>query len=94
MGGKPEVNLTGMQSGDSGASLEFEGGACQVIAEAFAEQFVGSGAVNYLEMTFTSEERGSFVVTMQKVGGMTPAEKVAKIKVLIREGKLEEALAL
>jgi len=64
------LNLNG-----SGLSMQLEGGAAQVMAEAFAEQFIESGAENYLEVSFghTKLMPGeNLVVTIQRVDGKTP----------------------
>lgn len=58
-----------------GMHLGIEGGACRLLAESFAEQFVESGALNYLEMTLESRRAmpgERFVVTMQRCAGKTP----------------------
>ncbi len=47
------------------------------MAESFADQFKSSGAVNYLELLFDHSEVGPLTVTMQRVDGLTPAQKLA-----------------
>ena len=49
----------------------------QIMAEAFADQFKSSGAVNYLELLFEHKEIGPLTVTMQRVEGLTPSQKLA-----------------
>lgn len=49
----------------------FEGGAMHLLVDAFVEQFVESGATNYLEMQFHSNVTGPLVVTLQRVNGKT-----------------------
>lgn len=63
---------------DGGFGFEFSGGACQLLAEAYAEQFRESGAINYLELLFEHSEIGPLTITMQRVEGLTPAQKLAK----------------
>lgn len=89
-----DTNIKSMNVVDGGLNIELEGGACQLLAESFADQFAESGATNYLEMSFYSEKTGSLVVTMQKSGAITPAGKVAKMKELIIAGDIEAALAV
>lgn len=58
-------------------SREYES-AMHVIADALVKQFEGSDAVNYIEQTFTdkTDESKSFVLTMQRVKGLTPCQKL------------------
>lgn len=67
--------LRGMQVIDGGLNIGLEGGGARLLAEAFAEQFIESGAVNFLEVKFTHERVGNLTVTMQKAGALTPADK-------------------
>lgn len=64
--------LTGLTTGQGNATLGLEGGACRILAAAFAEQFVTSGALNYLEVSFDHEATGPLLVTLQRVQGKTP----------------------
>jgi hypothetical protein len=67
--------LTGVLVADGGFNVGLEGGACQLLVESFAQQFIDSGAINYLGMTFSSKvllPGDEFMVTMQKVSGKTP----------------------
>lgn len=63
---------------DGGFGFEFSGGVCQLLAEAYADQFRESGAVNYLELLFNHTEIGPLTITMQRVEGLTPAQKLAR----------------
>ena len=76
-----------------------------MIADALANQFEDSVAVNYIEQTFTdkTDESKSFVLTMQRVNGLTPCEKlqsandeIEKLKSAIKEtiGFIESTSAL
>ncbi len=68
--------LTGMGPEDGGGfGIQFEGGACGLLAHAFAEQFKGSKAVNYLELNFHHQELGGMSVTMQRT---TPVIELPK----------------
>lgn len=68
-----EAYLTGIQTVGS-IDVGLKGLACQMLASSFAGQFVGSGAVNYLEVAMTHQELGDFVVTIQRREGKTPVE--------------------
>lgn len=48
------------------------------LADHLIEHFEDTGAVNYIECTFESKSDSSksFVLTMQKVNGLTPCEKL------------------
>lgn len=48
------------------------------MADKLLDYFDGSGAVNYIEQTFgcNDDPSKSFVVTMQKVDGLTPCQKL------------------
>lgn len=62
---------------DGSFGFTFSGLAIQIMAESFADQFKSSGAVNYLELLFEHSEIGPLTVTMQRVDGLTPAQKLA-----------------
>lgn len=71
--------LTGMhpiQGG--GAKIGLTGSAGQVLANSFAGQFIGTGAINFLEINLTHDKIGDFTVTMQKASGITPGQMRAK----------------
>lgn len=73
---------------DGSFGFTFSGLAIQIMAESFADQFKSSGAVNYLELLFDHSEVGPLTVTMQRVEGLTPAQKLAAV-----EAQLEKAEA-
>ncbi|EIC83346.1 hypothetical protein [Serratia sp. M24T3] len=76
-----EVRLNKAEpTGDGGFSFSFSGGVIQLMANAFAEQFKDSGAINYLELIFQHHELGSLNVTMQRVEGLTPAQKLTQVE--------------
>lgn len=56
----------------AGAKMSLSGIACQLLAESFAGQFVGSGAINYLEVNLEHEAVGPMSVTIQRTEGKTP----------------------
>lgn len=60
--------------------IQMQGGACSILAASFAGQFKGSGATNFLELSFKHQEIGEFTVTMQRKQGETPSQQTAKIK--------------
>jgi hypothetical protein len=68
-----EAYLSGITVNEGGADIGLSGMACQMLASAFAGQFVGSGAVNYLEVNMVHQEIGPFTVTIQRQQGKTPA---------------------
>lgn len=63
-----------------------------VMADKLLDFFEGSGAVNYIEQTFgcNDDPSKSFVITMQKVEGLTPCQKLADAEEQIQ--KLEDRL--
>ena len=63
---------------DGSFGFTFSGFAVQIMAEAFAEQFKASGAVNYLELLFIHQDIGPLTVTMQRTEGLSPAQKLAE----------------
>lgn len=70
-----EVLIEDINIRDNGLNIQMKGGAAQILAECFAQQFIESGATNYLEVSFASEKLmpgESLVVTLQKVSGKTP----------------------
>ena len=62
------------------------------MADKLLDFFEGSGAVNYIEQTFgcNDDPSKSFVITMQKVEGLTPCQKLADAEQRIEE--LEQQL--
>jgi len=74
---------------DGSATLGLKGKACQLLADAFAGQFIGTGAINFLEVNLRHKEIGDFTVTMQKASGLTPAALKAKA-----EAERDEAIKL
>lgn len=78
---------------NGGLNMQLEGGAAQLLAETFAEQFRQGGAVNYLEMRFTADEL-NLLVTLQRVDGKTPAQlrKEAEQKLSELEDKVKSAV--
>lgn len=55
-----------------------------LLADSLIDYFDSSEAVNYIEQTFTcnNDNSKSFVITMRKVEGLTPCEKLAKAESL------------
>lgn len=75
--------LTGISIGNGSMDIGMQGGAARLLADSFFDQFIESGAVNYLEVRFDSPEKmpgKSMVVTLQLVDGLTPAQKIAELK--------------
>ncbi|HGE8501496.1 hypothetical protein ACYZFV_01400 [Serratia ureilytica] len=75
---------------DGSFGFTFSGLAVQLMADCFADQFKSSGAINYLELLFEHAEVGEMTVTMQRVEGLTPAQKLAAAEQRITE--LEQAM--
>lgn len=67
-----EAYLKGMNPVDGSLEIGLSGLACQMLAESFAGQFEGSGAVNFLEVNMEHDTLGPFTVTIQRAQGMTP----------------------
>jgi len=61
-----EPKLRELHYDANGLRATLDGGACKALAESFAEQFNSSGAVNYLDVEFTTADGTGFVVTVQK----------------------------
>ncbi|WP_313795375.1 hypothetical protein [Serratia sp. (in: enterobacteria)] len=70
---------------DGSFGFMFSGLAVQLMADCFADQFKSSGAINYLELLFEHAEVGEMTVTMQRVEGLTPAQKLAAAEQRIAE---------
>lgn len=77
LAGEVRIHSAGPHA-DGGFGFEFSGGVCQLMAEAYAEQFRQSGAINYLELLFNHSDIGPLNITMQRVEGLTPAQKLAQ----------------
>lgn len=60
------------------------------MADYLLEFFEGEEAVNYIEQTFgcNNDPSRSFVITMQKVDGLTPCQKLADAEKRIEELEL------
>ncbi len=89
-----ETMVTSINIGEGSMEIDLEGGACRLLAEAFEKQFKDSGAKNYVELSFISEDLGLITVTMQRYKKLTPAGKVSEMKKLIAAGKIDAALAI
>lgn len=67
-----ETTLRDLNVGNGFINATFEGGAVQPMLDALADQFVESGASNYIEMQFHSKAALSLLFTLQRVDGKTP----------------------
>ena len=67
-----ETVLRDLSVGNGSINASFEGGAVHLFVDSLANQFVESGAANYLEMQFHSEATGPLLLTLQRVNGKTP----------------------
>lgn len=88
-----DLMLEELTMNKSGLDLSVSGGPCLAVAEAFAEQFTESNAVNFLEMSFHNEGIGKLTVTIQKVSGETPGDQLRNYKKEIAALKSELAEA-
>lgn len=88
--------LAGIQIHNGAMEMGLKGGAAQMLAEAFVEQFKQTGGVNYVELRFESTDRdvGSMLVTLQRVEGKTPGhlkheaeERAKRAEALLRESQ-------
>lgn len=73
--------LTGIDISNGPMNMGLQGGAAQLLAESFFDQFQKSEAVNYLELRFESESKmpgKAMVVTLQLVDGVTPGQRIAE----------------
>lgn len=61
--------------------MGFEGGAAHLLAMGLADQFDTIGGTNYVELRFDDRKvpGRSFTVTIQRVSGLTPAQKIADL---------------
>ena len=72
-----EVSLNKSEPNPDGSfGFTLSGFAIQIMAKAFGTQFKSSGAKNYLELLFEHDELGPLTVTMQRVEGLTPVQKL------------------
>lgn len=87
-----QTRLLSAGPGESGGlDVLLDGGACRLVIEAFAGQFKQSGATNYFEIGFTHDELGPFTVTIQRVHGITPSQRIDELQ--RRVERYEEELA-
>lgn len=69
-----EAYIGGMTVNKNEFGIELNGLACQLLANSFAGQFVGSGAVNFLQVNLNHKELGAFSVTVQREQGKSLGE--------------------
>ncbi|MCP1674353.1 hypothetical protein J2T57_001455 [Natronocella acetinitrilica] len=72
-----ELLLHEMTLDARGINMRLEGGACRLLAEAFAQQFVDAATPNYIEMSLEFRSKSvmpgeRLVVTLQRLAGKTP----------------------
>ena len=68
--GKP-LNLESLFKGELVSAM---------FAMMFAGEFVRSGATNYLELLYDVPEFGEMTITLQKVEGKTPGQRIAELE--------------
>lgn len=79
--GKP-LNLESLFKGELASAM---------FAMMFAGEFVRSGATNYLELLYDVPEFGEMTVTLQKVEGKTPGQRIAELEsrtVTVKQGEV------
>ena len=62
-----------------GSLVNVKGGICKIVAELIVKEFIETGAINYVEMSFTSTILAPgehFLLTIQKSSGLTPHQKL------------------
>lgn len=62
-----------------GSLVNVKGGICKIVAELIVKEFIETGAINYVEMSFTSTILAPgehFLLTVQKSSGLTPHQKL------------------
>ena len=78
---KEDITLKSLRGKGCSVVWTFEGSPLHLFAEAFGEQFYGSGASNFLTMSFEHRDSNElFEVTMQKVSGETLCDQLARLK--------------
>jgi len=84
-----DPGLLGVEVHGSMMEMGLKGGAAQMLAAMFVEQFKDTGAKNYIEVSFHHNDLGRIIVTVQRADGLTPADKLreaeAKLAALIAE---------
>lgn len=79
----------------NGLRATLDGGACKALAESFAEQFNSSGAVNYLDVEFTTTDGTGFIVTVRKRAKPTAHElrRLAESRLAAATAEIEQLQA-
>lgn len=75
-----------------GLHMQVEGGAAALLASAFGEQLLSSGAENYIELEFTHDSGQRIIVTLQKADGLSPGAKAAKLEAQLKTAKRDAIL--
>jgi hypothetical protein len=91
-----EPRMRQIRFGDGEFSMEVLGPAVEHIAVAFISYFKANGAENYVEMNVHDRDNPfeRYTLTVQKVGNLSPADKVriAEQKVAELEARLSKAI--
>ena len=75
--------MTSLHVHSGGMELGMEGGAAGILVERLAQQFLETGAKNFIELKFQSVEMmpgECFTVTIQRMGGETPGDQLKRLK--------------
>lgn len=89
-----EAYLQGMTPAPAGLHMGMNGLACQMMAEAFAGQFEGSGAINFLEVGMEHDKLGPFTVTIQRRAGKSPGALRAEALEQLAAAQAQNAVLL
>jgi hypothetical protein len=89
---EPQLRKMSVESGVF--DMEFTGDAAKATAASLVGYYKGIGARNYIEMSFfdPDEKQQRYIVTVQRVDGKSPADKVREAEARVAE--LEAKLAV
>ena len=76
-----DITLEDLRGNSEELSMTLSGSSMHLFADAFGQQFVESGAKNFLSMEFYHEGTAEkYEVTMQKVSGETVCEQLNRLR--------------
>ena len=75
-----DLSFNDLVHDDEGLSFNVRGNIINCFSEAFIGQFKSYDACNYLEFGFIDKQTADkYLITLQKVNGLTPAEKASRV---------------
>lgn len=77
--------ITNPEGGTTASLWSPEGGFVPMLAELFAETFIEQGGQNYVACRVYHERLGHLELVLQRVEGLTPAEKLRRAEQRIAE---------